>query len=334
MIAAAAETCFPRRDPTQEVNIETVPVGNPDNTDDTYGYGGVSYQYSIGKCEVTNAQYAEFLNAVADVGDANGLYNTSMGGGWNDIGGISRSGSGTVGSPWVYAVWTNRGDRPVNYVSWCDTLRFANWLTNGQPSGPQANGTTETGSYTLTGPTSVNPLPDHAALAAGTTMKWLLTSEDEWYKAAYYKGGGTDAGYWDYPTQSDTAPTAELPAGTDMVNGSANYWNGGYLDTTYYTTEVGAYTAKPSDSAYGTFDQGGNVWEWNEALIMSYRGLRGGSFDGGVINLLASSRHGNGPSDESSAIGFRVSEVPEPATMAILTLGGIGMLRRRKCVRR
>ena len=72
---------------------------------------------------------------------------------------------------------------------------------------------------------------------------FFLPSEDEWYKAAYYKGGGTNAGYWDYPTQSDTAPTAELPVGTDMVNGSANYYyDYTYLDTTYYTTEVGAYS--------------------------------------------------------------------------------------------
>ena len=82
----------------------------------------------------------------------------------------------------------------------------------------------------------------------------FLPSEDEWYKAAYYKGGGTNAGYWDYPTQSDNAPAAEAPPGTNTTNGSANYgWAVGDL------TDVGAYTYKPSDSAYDTLDQGGNV---------------------------------------------------------------------------
>ena len=38
-----------------------------------------------------------------------------------------------------------------------------------------------------------------------------------------------------------------------------------------------------SASPYGTFDQGGNVWEWNEAVVyethIALRGLRGGSYD-------------------------------------------------------
>jgi len=326
------------------VTIETVPVGDLGNVGEVSGNGinvpyrtcgAVNYRYNIGKYEVTNTEYAEFLNAVADVGDANGLYNTGMGGGWNDIGGISRTGLGTGGAPWVYSPRVNRGNRPVNYVSVYDMFRFANWLTNGQPSGPQGNGTTEMGSYTLTGPTSAASLPDHAALAAGTTTKWLLTSEDEWYKAAYYKGGGTNAGYWDYPTQSDTAPTAESPAGTDSINGSANYYDGGYVDATYYSTEVGAYDDKPSDSPYGTFDQGGNFWESNDTIIIlnnvSGNGVRGssyGEFD--LANMRSSNRGWLLPTVDNQHIGFRVAEVPEPATMAILMLGGIGILSRRR----
>ncbi|GAG10088.1 unnamed protein product, partial [marine sediment metagenome] len=85
-----------------------------------------------------------------------------------------------------------------------------------------------------------------------------------------------------------------------------------------------------SDSPYGTFDQGGNVWEWNEALIGSSRGLRGGSFNYYDDSLHASHRGYSDPSGEYGLFGFRVSEVPEPATLTLLTLGGLAILRRRR----
>ena len=48
------------------VTIETVLIGNPGNPPDTRydptGIGSVGYDYRIGKYEITNAQYAEFLN--------------------------------------------------------------------------------------------------------------------------------------------------------------------------------------------------------------------------------------------------------------------------------
>ena len=158
----------------------------------------------------------------------------------------------------------------------------------------------------------------------------MVTSEDEWYKAAYYSGsGGT---YYDYPTSSDSVPGRDMTEGTNPGN-NANYYDSGFLiGSPYYRTEAGEFEL--SDSPYGTFDQGGNVWEWNEALIYgSSRGLRGGSFYLNGYTLHASYRGSLNPTYEYNYIGFRVSEVPEPATMAVLILGGIGILRRRKCVR-
>ena len=37
------------------------------------------------------------------------------------------------------------------------------------------------------------------------------------------------------------------------------------IGSPYYTTEVGEF--ENSESPYGTFDQGGNIWEWNETVI-------------------------------------------------------------------
>ncbi|MEQ8667708.1 MAG: SUMF1/EgtB/PvdO family nonheme iron enzyme [Pirellulales bacterium] len=293
------------------ITIDTVPVGNLGNTADTTGFGAVSWAYNIGTTEVTNAQYAAFLNEKAK-SDPLGLYNTSMGSGF---GGITRSGSS---GSYTFAAISGRGDMPVNYVSWYDSIRFANWLHNGQGSGD-----TETGAYTILGGTAT---PSNGlSITRNPGATWWLTSEDEWYKAAYHKNDGDTANYFEYPTGSDTAPTAEAPAGG---SNSANYYN-----VVGDLTDAGAYV--DSDSPYGTFDQGGNLWEWNESLFFgSYRGLRGGSFNDDAFTLFASLPLPiyNFPSNEDANVGFRVATVPEPSSLALAgmgILGGLLLMRRR-----
>jgi formylglycine-generating enzyme required for sulfatase activity len=304
------------------VTIDTVPVGNAGNANDPLDnlYGGVGYAYNIGATEVTNAQYAEFLNTKA-ASDPLGLYNPGMGS--DARGGITRSGSS---GSYTYAAKTNMGNKPVNHVSWYDSIRFANWLHNGQGAGD-----TETGAYTLLGGT---PTPSNGlSITRNAGATWFLPSENEWYKAAYHQPGaqGGDADdYWLYPTRSNNAPTiASANSVGDISNPGANVanygsgaiWNG-LLDGFGNVTTVGS--AGPlSKSFYGTSDQGGNVWEWNEALIsvISYRGLRGGSYylDLDAVNLQSwSSDYGN-PVGEFLNAGFRVATVPEPGT-AVLTI--------------
>ena len=122
------------------VTIDTVYVGDIGNPNDpTTGYGAVNYGYNIGKYEVTYSQYTAFLNAVAGT-DTYGLYGTAMSRDLHNPG-IVRSGS--PGS-YTYAV-IGTGNRPVSYVTWFAAARFVNWMQNGQPTGAQGPGTTETG---------------------------------------------------------------------------------------------------------------------------------------------------------------------------------------------
>jgi hypothetical protein len=117
--------------PAAAITIDTVFVGDPGNASDSITnspYGGVAYAYRIAKTEVTNAQYAAFLNAKA-TSDPLGLYNADMA---TELGGISRSGS--PGS-YSYATIAGREAMPVNYVGWFDAVRFTNWLSNGQGDG-------------------------------------------------------------------------------------------------------------------------------------------------------------------------------------------------------
>ena len=312
----------------QAIIIDTVPVGNPGNAADTRyetpGYGAVNYEYRIGKYEVTASQYTAFLNALGGV-DTYSLYNPWMSYG-NEGCGITRNGGGTVGDPYTYSVAADFANRPANNVSFWNACRFANWLSNNQPTGAQGPGTTETGAYTLNGYNGV----DGRTIQRNPGATWAVPSEDEWYKAAYYKGGSTNAGYWDYPTSSDTAPGQDM---NDASGNNANYSTAPYtmpIDNGKYTTLVGEFQNSPSP--YGTFDQGGNVWEWDEAVVsVSYRGLRGGAFNYGGSIMHASYRGVSYYTNQYSySGGFRVSGVPEPATMGLLALGGLGMLMRRR----
>ena len=252
--------------------MEFVRVGNPGNAADTTGFGAVADSFQIGKYEVTNAQYAAFLNAVATA-DPKGLYNTSMGS--NPRGGIIRS--GTSGS-YTYAVKANMGDKPVNFVNFWDACRLCNWLHNGRPNGVQDNSTTEDGAYTLT---ATNP--DNATVDRNAGANFFLPSENQWYKAAYHQPGANANDYWLYPTQSNSAPTVATADATGNINNAtaniANHLNGAdWNGVDGNVTTVGS-GGPGSASFYGSFDMGGNVWEWNETRRYGgWRVFRGGAF--------------------------------------------------------
>lgn len=296
------------------LSIETVTVGDAGNGPDANGYGSVGYRYRIGKHEVTVGQYAAFLNAAAK-SDPYGLYNTNMAL-VSASSGIERS--GTSGS-YVYGVIGPAGqeqipeataaNRPVTFVSWFDAARFANWMHNGATAAAD----TESGAYTLLGGQTNGSAPPRNP---GAT--WWIPTENEWYKAAYYKGegNGTNAGYWLYATQSDSQPYNFLDGGANNAN--IEVYSGGiawlcvtrstFRDNQNYLTDVGAFTNSPS--AYGTFDQTGNVEEWNDLIGEggSARGIRGGNWNIRQGFVQSANRATNAPSEESSSgLGFRLA---------------------------
>ena len=95
-------------------------------------------------------------------------------------GGINYNAGNANGSK--YSVMSGNGNHPVNYVTWYNSIRFANWLNNGQGIGD-----TETGSYTL-GSLGADGKPTGGlSITRNPGAKVFLPSENEWYKAAYYK---------------------------------------------------------------------------------------------------------------------------------------------------
>src|SRR5262245_44074510 len=192
-------------------------IGDPGNAADQSGAcsnpacGAVSYSYSIGTYEVTNAQYAEFLNAKA-ASDPHNLYNGLMD--------ILRSGAAGTYS---YEVTPGNENRPVTLVSYYDVRRFTNWMNNGQ-----GDSDTETETYTFLGPGEADR--EHwSARNSGATI--FVPSDDEWYKAAYYDPVSGSFNPWAF-ADGFNGVFCEAPPGTTSHSGNCDAFN--------QTTDIGA----------------------------------------------------------------------------------------------
>lgn len=301
------------------MDMEWVYVGNPGNAPDIhkpkgwqFGFGRVDYEYRIGKYEVTSGQWVEFLNSVAVTDDPHGLYNPEMWDGYESPR-IERIGGA---GDYAYQVAPDWANRPAIYISFWDMTRFANWMHNGQ-----GNGDTETGAYTLNGYNG----DDGRLIHRNPDATVWLPSEDEWYKAAYYDGEGDV--YYDFPTGTDAWPSNDL---IDPDPGNNATFRASGSDVTlgrpYWRTEVGEFENSPSP--YGTFDQGGNVYERNEVIIGPRRGARGGGEYSDHIRLMAGYRADVPVLTEGVGSGFRLAAaLPAPGD-----INGDGFVDRRDVV--
>jgi formylglycine-generating enzyme required for sulfatase activity len=260
--------------------MDFVTIGSSGNAGDTQvmedgttSYGTVGYDYRIGKYEVTNTQWNSFTAAVGvPTGNPSNAYDLS-------------------------AYFTGN-QQPTNNVSWYEAAQFCNYLTSGDKS---------QGAYQLLADGSITVDRDSAISTYGKA--YVIPTENEWYKAAYYTG----IGYSLYANGQNTIPTAD--------NGW-NYSGGSYSEP----WNVGTGTQEQN----GTFDMMGNVWEWTETLSESgaHSRIRGDSYGDGYY-MRSSSRHNIYNTEyENIAVGFRVAEVPEPATLLLFGLGAV-VLRKR-----
>lgn len=282
-------------------DIEFVAIGDPGNAADTTGNptpaGSVPYAFRMGKFEISE----QMIDKANDEGSL----------------GITKD--------------TRGPDKPATRVSWNEAARFVNWLNMSSGSSPAYKFAVQSGEvgYNANANIELWTISDAGYnptnLYRNSLARYFLPSVNEWYKAAYYDP--TSGVYYDYPTGSDTAPTAVASgaaAGTAVYNGQS-----GPADITL----AGGL------SPYGTMGQGGNAYEWEETdsdlvngptLSSSARGRRGGCWCESSSFLLAANRFVGSPAGGIDIIGFRVASIPEPSTLLLLCFGSLAALWRRR----
>jgi formylglycine-generating enzyme required for sulfatase activity len=199
-----------------------------------------------------------------------------------------------------FHVGSGSGNTPVA-ESWYDAAYFCNYLTTGNKN---------TGVYTISGDSI--QIMDHQLARSTYGVAYFIPSEDEWYKAAYYKPDGS--GYSSFANGTDVAPLAGIETNYNTNPRHGQVW------------AVGSGAMEQN----GTYDMMGNRLEWTEGLdIESRRILRGGFWTGSADYLMSSMRLSTSP-DNYGSIGFRIAAtpIPEPATLLLLGLGGL-ILRKR-----
>jgi formylglycine-generating enzyme required for sulfatase activity len=191
-------------------DIGSPPTGN--HSDSDTGYGSVNYSYQIGIYPVNNGEYTQFLNSTATTGyngNANQssqvipfVYHPYMSGCY---GGIDRSGSGTLASPYVFTTQNNMLYKPVRFINRKMACRYINWLHNNKQSGWKYQ---QSGVYQFDNNSSSFNTSISGYLRSDCAL-YFIPDENEWYKAAYYAGtnsNNTSSNYWTYATQSNALP--------------------------------------------------------------------------------------------------------------------------------
>lgn len=259
--------------------IEFVPIEHPGNVANKYGYGALDYSFYIGKYEVSNAQYCDFLNCVAQEVDSNRLFSPLMQ--QHFLGGIIR-----VGGKGCYSYLCKPGyeNRPIVGVTWMSAIRFINWLhynadniANEVPIAQwcaQTEGTNSQGAYdTRSVPCRRNK----------NALYWL-PNRSEWEKAAY-----CDGNIWLY----------------DSIQPNANCFGPelGWNQPFPHIAQVGL-----SEGPNGTFDQQGNAAEWieNSTADGVWKLALGGSLIRPKEYAYCGTVEGDDPNKSISTFGFRV----------------------------
>lgn len=260
----------------------------------------VDYDYEMMVTDVTNAQFAQFLNEAVSQGVLRiEAVEVEMGGNVSIVEGVSVFYPGDAFHGYKHEEQIKAGPKLVIPLKE-EALRI---LWDGQTFKPIYE-------YSNHPATMVTWF---GAKAYCEFYGWRLPGEVEWEKAArgieLIEGRGLP-----------------FPWGTEIKGNNANYYSSFDLFEKMFgklgnTTPVGFYNGKTyadyqtidSPSPYGLYDMAGNVWQWLGDVYpdQHYRYLRGGSFYSYEVDLRVWKRNSAHPSYYSPQVGFRCTRQPQ-----------------------
>jgi hypothetical protein len=292
--------------PPTSSEIRWVHVGDPNASycGSPSCFGGVDAPYRIGKFEIKNLEYVQFLNAVDPIGaNALGLHHANM------APAIRRLLLNPAGQR--YVLQPGRWAAPVRGASFLRVLRMANWLHNGKPGG--GVGGTESGAYLLTGGT---PIPSNAgSIAREAGAQFALPTQSEWVKAALYVR--ETSSLLAFTTGSDTVPACAHPFAGAAAAANCDRIVGAPVDAGLYPGTLGPYA---------TLDQAGNLYEAVENNFgAGLRRAQGGSYASLPSSLLNGHELLIAMDSAAPDQGFRLVALPEPG-LGEMALAGLAML--------
>ncbi|MCC6320719.1 MAG: SUMF1/EgtB/PvdO family nonheme iron enzyme [Phycisphaerales bacterium] len=302
--------------------------------------GGIAYEYSIGRFEVTTAEWVPFFNAAFRLPADQRIPHI-----------VAPSFWGAAGSPGNWTVPAGNERRPVGDISWRMAAIFCNWNHNGRGATREAfmSGAYDVESFGFESGVPNLRFTDQQAHSPGARY-WIPTF-DELFKASHFDPNGNGPGqarWWEYNNASDTAPVYGTPG--VLVNGvlaqaNAGWDSGDYPGRSPFTVPLGSYGVQ---SPWGLLDTAGGTTEWTETVTTSSSGTRSRVFDGSFWShdagqaVLLDGLRGRGeefPHVPTFEFGVRLaSSVPAPGTSAaglcLLVLTGARRSRRpAQCTR-
>ncbi len=312
--------------------------------------GGPAHDYRIGQFEITNTEFARFLNdARRNTFNARGqfmYFDTSTGDVFitpvAEAGTVPPSGPDTAslfaaslgriaydagqGEPFV--IEAGFEDHPVVGVSWYGAVKFCNWLTVLQGMPPSEQAYTEGPIASDWQPVAFDPADEiDNRVGYRLPMDGGVSGIDavgEWYKAAAFTGLDLDeVAMFD----------AVYGFGRDaLTDADANYLGSG-ATVTDATTAVGFFDGTnqlvnetvtvDTGNEYDLYDLSGNVAEWVHELDLSgaepQSATRGGHFlDADTLPALRNDHRIERPvADTLSFVGFRIAQSLSPVAVTL-----------------